>query len=134
MLLSVLPSLPPSHRESALTVLRPAPFICALADTFVFRQQDGITSVMLDDDTCDCHTSLSMGASMCGDGNGWSYNGGTQTKGVDVLSDNGCSTPQEGRKLALFFRSIEFSSMDSFCANDNSWHCAMKGRLRAITN
>jgi hypothetical protein len=99
----------------------------AAQDTFVFREQDGIASVMLDDDTCDCHTSLSMGASMCGAGNGWGYNGGTATKGVDVLSDNACSTPQEGRKLALFYRTVAFEELADFCATDSSWHCAKSG-------
>ena len=96
-------------------------------DTFVYREQDGIKSVLLDDDTCDCHSSLSMGASICGSTNGWGYNGGVATKGVDVLSDNGCSTPQESRKLMLFFRSVSFTDFDTFCAGDSSWHCAKSG-------
>jgi hypothetical protein len=64
---------------------------------------------MLDDDTCDCHSTLSAGHGMCGSGYASSYGQGYTPIGVDELSDDECkadSAPKSTRKLVLFYRSV----------------------------
>ena len=78
-------------------------------DAFQYREQNGIKSVMLDDDNCDCHTTLSMGHGMCGGGYSSGYGNGYTPIGVDELSDDECesdSAPKASRKLVLFYRSV----------------------------
>jgi len=84
-------------------------------DTFVYREKAGIKSIMLDDNKCDCHSSISAGHGMCADAASsdrtdsqlWGNNGDlTATAiGVDTLGDNFCTVPKESRKLQFFFRS-----------------------------
>jgi len=83
-------------------------------DTLMYRDQDGIRSFMLDDDACDCHSTLSMGHAMCGSGCNQQY-GNCQIKGgVDKLSDraetggegsgSSCTGPATDHGLTLYFR------------------------------
>ena len=37
-------------------------------DSFMYRVQNGVKSVLLDDDNCDCLSSLSFGHGLCGTG------------------------------------------------------------------
>ncbi|CAE7209493.1 rsgI3 [Symbiodinium microadriaticum] len=83
-------------------------------DTLMYRDQDGVRSFMLDDDACDCHSTLSMGHAMCGSGCNQQY-GNCQIKGgVDKLSDrsetggegsgSSCTGPATDHGLTLYFR------------------------------
>ena len=81
----------------------------AAQDSFQYRAQNGIKSVMLDDDNCDCHTTLSMGHGMCGGGYSSSYGSGYTPIGVDELSDDQCdgnSAPKASRKLILLYKEV----------------------------
>ncbi|CAE7845121.1 rsgI3, partial [Symbiodinium necroappetens] len=82
-------------------------------DTLMYRDQDGVRSFMLDDDACDCHSTLSMGHAMCGSGCNQHY-GNCQIKGgVDKLSDrsetggegsgSSCTGPATDHGLTLYF-------------------------------
>ena len=72
-------------------------------DTFMYREEEGVKSVLLDDDGCDCYSSLSFGHAMCGSSHSTSY-GPTGQYGVDVLYDPGCMVPRPGIGLTLYFR------------------------------
>lgn len=82
-------------------------------DTLMYRDQDGIRSFMLDDDGCDCHSTLSMGHSMCGDGCSNTYGNCMITGGVDKLSDthvtgtegsgSACTGPATDYGLTLYY-------------------------------
>ncbi|CAE7318762.1 unnamed protein product [Symbiodinium pilosum] len=82
-------------------------------DTFMYRDQDGIRSFMLDDDGCDCHSTLSMGHAMCGGGCSQSYGNCKITGGVDKLSDaqmtgsagsgHHCTGPATDYGLSLYY-------------------------------
>mmetsp|Transcript_13268 Transcript_13268/g.31673 ORF Transcript_13268/g.31673 Transcript_13268/m.31673 type:complete len:272 (-) Transcript_13268:77-892(-) len=82
-------------------------------DTFMYRDQDGIRSFLLDDDGCDCHSTLSMGHAMCGAGCSQGYGNCRITGGVDQLSDaqtiggegagSHCSGPATDHGLTLYF-------------------------------
>jgi hypothetical protein len=72
----------------------------------MYRKQDGITSFLLDDDGCDCVSSLSMGHGMCGSGCSNSYTDCSIPGGVDVLNDPGCNGPGLDHGLVLYYREI----------------------------
>lgn len=72
-------------------------------DSFMYRSQNGVRSVLLDDDNCDCLSTLSMGHGMCNSGFSTSY-GPAQRFGVDVLYDTHCQTPDPKHGLSLYFR------------------------------
>ena len=72
-------------------------------DSFMYRSQNGVKSVLLDDDNCDCYSTLSMGHGMCHDGFSTLY-GPSGRFGVDLLYDMHCQTPDPKRGLALYFR------------------------------
>ena len=72
-------------------------------DGFMYRSQNGVKSVLLDDDNCDCYSTLSMGHGMCNTGFSTSY-GPSGRFGVDLLYDTHCQTPDPKRGLALYFR------------------------------
>ena len=55
----------------------------AKQDSFMYRDQNGVRSILLDDDNCDCFSSLSMGHGMCNDGHSRSY-GEENLFGVDT--------------------------------------------------
>lgn len=69
----------------------------------MYRTQYGVRSVLLDDDNCDCYTTLSMGHGMCGSGFAVVY-GPAQRFGVDLLHDPYCETPAPIHGLSLYFR------------------------------
>ena len=72
-------------------------------DSFMYRVQNGVKSVMLDDDNCDGNTTISMGHGMCGDTFLTSC-GPFGRFGVDTLYDSFCQTPDPKHGLALYFR------------------------------
>ena len=72
-------------------------------DSFMYRDQNGVRSILLDDDNCDCISSLSMGHGMCGGGHSQSYSP-ANLFGVDTLYDPGCSAPLPDNGLTLYFR------------------------------
>lgn len=69
----------------------------------MYRVQNGVRSLLLDDDNCDCYSTLSMGHGMCGTGFSASY-GPAGRYGVDVLYDTHCQTPDPKHGLTLYFR------------------------------
>ncbi|XP_078372982.1 uncharacterized protein LOC144656609 [Oculina patagonica] len=72
-------------------------------DSFMYREEEGVKSVLLDDDSCDCLSSLSFGHALCGLTHSTSY-GPTGQYGVDALYDSGCNVPRAGVGLTLYFR------------------------------
>jgi hypothetical protein len=77
-------------------------------DSWQYRVSEGFTSFLLDDDTCDCYSTLNAGHAMCG-GSGWDQNyaqpaGAYLRYGVDTLNDGGCLGPLPSRRLELFYR------------------------------
>ena len=72
-------------------------------DSFMYRRQNGVLSVMLDDDNCDGYTTLSMGHGMCGN-DFLSTCGPPARFGVDLLYDSYCQTPDSKHGLALYFK------------------------------
>ena len=90
------------HFESSL-IIGPSPN--AQQDSFMYRVQNGVRSLLLDDDNCDCYTTLSMGHGMCGSGFSTSY-GPSGRFGVDLLYDTHCQTPDPKHSLSLYFRGI----------------------------
>ena len=74
----------------------------AVQDSFMYRDQYGVKSLMLDDDTCDCLSTLSMGSGMCEGGHSTSY-GPAREFGVDILSDLACEAPKPSNSLTLYF-------------------------------
>ena len=56
----------------------------------MYRDEAGIRSFLLDDDNCDCWSTLSMGHGMCGATCSSSYGDRSATGGVDNLNDAGC--------------------------------------------
>ena len=69
----------------------------------MYRTEHGVTSLLLDDDNCDCITSLSLGHGMCLADFSTSY-GPANRFGVDLLYDPKCQTPSPDNGLTLFFR------------------------------
>ena len=77
-------------------------------DAWQYRVSEGVASFMLDDDTCDCYSTLNAGHAMCG-GSGWNQDyaqpdGAYLRYGVDTLNDGGCRGPLPERTLELFYR------------------------------
>ena len=80
----------------------------AQQDSWQYRASEGVVSFMLDDDTCDCYSTLNAGHAMCGD-SGWSQtyaqpDGAYLRYGVDTLNDGGCLGPVPTRQLELYYR------------------------------
>lgn len=76
-------------------------------DSWQYRMSEGVKSFMLDDDTCDCYSTLNAGHAMCGSGWNQTYaqpDGAHLRYGVDSLYDPGCQGPVPERKLELFYR------------------------------
>lgn len=76
-------------------------------DSWQYREEHGVKSFLLDDDTCDCKSTLNAGHAMCGGGWNQTYAqpaGAEYRYGVDTLNDGGCLGPIPTRKLELFFR------------------------------
>lgn len=72
-------------------------------DSFMYREQNGVKSLLLDDDNCDCHSSLNIGHGMCLAGHSTSYSR-ANVFGVDALYDNGCHGPVPTIGLTLYYR------------------------------
>ena len=68
----------------------------------MYRMEHGIASLLLDDDNCDCQTTLNLGHGMCYAGYSTSF--GPEKLGVDLLYDPGCHTPSPDNGLTLYFR------------------------------
>ena len=69
-------------------------------DSFMYRDQNGIRSILLGEDNCNCYSSLSFGRRMC-------HNVGSYYwKGVNTLYTPYCSVPRAGVGLTLYFRSL----------------------------
>lgn len=77
-------------------------------DSWQYRSSEGVTSFLLDDDTCDCNSTLNAGHAMCGS-SGWDqtyaqpYNAYLRY-GVDILAGGGCNGPLPTNSLELYFR------------------------------
>ena len=76
-------------------------------DSFAYTEQNGIRSLLLDDDNCDCLSTISLGSGMCGGGGG---GGGSSTTyvppkifGIDNLDDPLCDTPKPSNSLSLYY-------------------------------
>ena len=74
-------------------------------DSVKYRKEQGVFSLLIDDDGCDCHSSLSLGHGMCGTTFSTQY-GVENSFGVDLLHDPGCHTPNNQNGLTLYFRGI----------------------------
>jgi hypothetical protein len=77
-------------------------------DTWQYRESEGVVSFLLDDDSCDCISTLNAGHAMCG-GSGWNQqyaqpDGAYLRYGVDTLNDGGCRGPVPERTLELYYR------------------------------
>ena len=80
----------------------------ASQDSWQYRVSEGVVSFLLDDDTCDCYSSLNAGHAMCGS-SGWNQtyaqpDGAYLRYGVDLLYDAGCQGPLPTNSLELFYR------------------------------
>ena len=75
----------------------------AKQDSFMYREQNGVKSILMDDDNCDCLSTLNIGHGMCGSGHSTS-NGPANRFGVDALYDPKCMAPRPEIGLALYFR------------------------------
>lgn len=76
-------------------------------DSWQYRDSEGVVSFLLDDDTCDCKSTLNAGHAMCGSGWNQTYaqpDGAYLRYGVDILNDNGCRGPVPENTLELFYR------------------------------
>lgn len=74
-------------------------------DSFMYREEQGVKSVLLDDDGCDCYSSLSLGHALCSTSHNTNY-GPTGQYGVDALYDSHCNVPRQGVGLTLYFRAM----------------------------
>eukprot|EP00439_Symbiodinium_sp_Y106_P022947 s1625_g2.t2 len=82
-------------------------------DTFMYRQQNGIRSFLLDDDGCDCHSTLSMGHGMCHNTCIERWSNCKILGGVDKLSDKadqiglgGRCGPASDHGLTLYYHQL----------------------------
>ena len=76
-------------------------------DAWQYRDSEGVLSFMLDDDTCDCKSTLNAGHAMCGSSWNQTYanpDGAYQRYGVDTLNDGACLGPVPERTLELYYR------------------------------
>ena len=108
-----------NNKPWAPTVLKGTPPKAA-QDSFMYRDQNGVKSLLLDDDNCDCLSTLSMGHGMCSAGFSTSY-GPANRYGVDALYDNHCNTPRPGVGLALYFSVSKAARPMTLCAHGGSW-------------
>ena len=85
----------------------------ASQDSFMYRDQNGVKSFLLDDDNCDCLSTLSMGHGMCVAGHDSKYSKANMF-GVDKLFDPGCRGPSPDYGLSLYFRTSKELTLDNF--------------------
>ena len=76
----------------------------ATQDSFMYRTEHGVASIILDDDNCDDSTTLQMGHGMCY--GGWGTGSSSEfSYGVDRLLDPGAEDgPRPEYHLELFYR------------------------------
>ena len=99
-------------------------------DSFMYRIEHGVASILLDDDNCDCQSSLSLGHGMCYSTFDPKF-GPANTYGVDLLSDPGCHTPSPDKGLTLYFKGIPLIAtlngfvlvMSCFTSQITAGHC-----------
>ena len=80
-------------------------------DSFMYRSQYGVKSILLDDDNCDCYSSLSIGHGMCGSGFSTSF-GPKNRFGVDALYDTKHTTTKRWLDFVLLRRRRSIPSHD----------------------
>ena len=85
----------------------------ASQDSFMYRDQNGVKSFLLDDDNCDCQSTLSMGHGMCLAGHNSKFSK-ANVFGVDKLYDPGCRGPSPDYGLSLYFRTSKELTLDNF--------------------
>lgn len=85
----------------------------ATQDSFMYRAQNGVKSFLLDDDNCDCLSTLSMGHGMCQASHNSQYSK-VNVSGVDKLYDPGCRGPSPAYSLSLYFRTSKQLTLDNF--------------------
>ena len=68
---------------------------------FMYREENGVKSVLLDDNNCDCLSTLSLGHGMCHNG---SRSASVNSFGVDTLYEPSCQSPRSGIGLTLYVR------------------------------
>ena len=85
----------------------------ATQDSFMYRDQNGVKSFLLDDDNCDCLSTLSMGHGMCLAGHSTKYSK-VNVSGVDKLYDPGCRGPSPTYGLSLYFRTAKKLTLNDF--------------------
>jgi len=76
-------------------------------DAWKYRVSEGVASFLLDDDGCDCLSTLNAGHAMCGGSWNQQYaqpDGAYLRYGVDTLNDGGCLGPLPERTLELYYR------------------------------
>jgi hypothetical protein len=76
-------------------------------DAWKYRVSEGVASFLLDDDGCDCQSTLNAGHAMCGGSWVQQYaqpDGAYLRYGVDTLNDGGCLGPLPERTLELYYR------------------------------
>ncbi|XP_066302863.1 uncharacterized protein [Branchiostoma lanceolatum] len=74
----------------------------ATQDSFMYRTENGVKSILLDDDNCDCYTSLNIGHGMCLAGHDTRF-GPRGQYGVDALYDSDCNVLVPSIGLELYF-------------------------------
>ena len=73
--------------------------------SFMYRSEHGIVSFMLDDDACDCWSTLNAGHGTCF--GGFHRNYGTENMyGVGLLNENGCGGPSDTNSLFMYYRGM----------------------------
>jgi hypothetical protein len=72
-------------------------------DSFMYRTQNGVRSFLLDDDNCDCKTTLQAGHGMCESSHQTQYSA-NGVYGVDILNDDSCRGPLPGNSLEIYFK------------------------------
>ena len=68
---------------------------------FMYREENGVKSVLLADNNCDCLSTLSLGHGMCNNG---SRSASVNSFGVDTLYEPSCQSPRSGIGLTLYVR------------------------------
>lgn len=78
-------------------------FSSTTQDSWMYREESGVKTFIIDDDNCDCQSSLSAVASICGAS--WNSNyGGAMSYGVDNLNDVICDSTKPNKSMTMFFR------------------------------
>ena len=77
-------------------------------DSFMYRREHGVVSFLLDDDNCDCYSTLNAGHAMCHGGFNSTY-GMENVYGVGLLNEERCnrnSGPSGTNSLFLYYKGI----------------------------